>query len=255
MSRSFSKAAGGARGFFLSLPKNYDRNKPHRVIFAYAGTNWLGKQIRGYFKFESGDQGQEIYVYPDLKWRDFTGWGNLGGWLLGPHATPAHGDEDIVFTRELLDLLEASYCVDRQRVFATGHSWGGDMAAVVACFLGDRFRASAPAAANRPYWFEPKSGPVGCKGSAAVWTFFGQNETHFKQQAYSGQFGEQQVTFWKKKHGCKAGIADLTMGAKGECVAYKGCTEQTRYCFYEKSAGHQVPSYFSASVLSWFRAL
>ena len=33
-------------------------------------------------------------------WRDFEGWGNLGGWLLGPHAGPAEGMDDIEFTKE-----------------------------------------------------------------------------------------------------------------------------------------------------------
>jgi pimeloyl-ACP methyl ester carboxylesterase len=92
--------------------------------------------------------------------------------------------EDLVFTEAMLDDLEQNYCVDTARVFVTGHSWGGDMAAVVACFLGDRVRAAAPAAANRPYWFEPDSGEFSCVGSAAVWTFFGVADDHFTWQDY-----------------------------------------------------------------------
>lgn len=49
---------------------------------------------------------------------------------------------------------------DTERVFATGHSWGGDMAQVVSCFLGERFRATVPVAANRPYWFEDGGGLI-----------------------------------------------------------------------------------------------
>ena len=54
---------------------------------------------------------------------------------------------DLAFTETLLNHLESSLCIDTDRVFITGHSWGGDMAHVVACFLGDRVAAAAPAAA------------------------------------------------------------------------------------------------------------
>jgi polyhydroxybutyrate depolymerase len=132
------------------------------------------------------------------------------------------------------------------------------MAAVVACFLGDHIRAAAPAAANRPYWFEPAMGPVGCVGEAAVWTFFGQDETHFVDQDHPGQYGEQQVAFWRAHHGCAEGMGadaseDLPIGAPGECVEYTGCRQDTRYCFYDPEAGHQIPDYFTAEVLGWFR--
>ena len=103
-----------------------------------------------------------IYVYPDPL-EGFEGWGTWG-WLLGPHARPADGQQDLSFMGSLLDRLEASYCIDRERIFVTGHSWGGDMAAVVGCFMGDRIRAAVPAAANRPYWFEPRMGAAWVRG-------------------------------------------------------------------------------------------
>jgi len=187
VTHTFSALAGGQRSFYLSVPASYDANVPQRLIVGYAGTNWTGKQIAPYLALETTlPQVGEIYVYPDLQWHDFEGWGNLGGWLLGPHASPAHGLEDIEFTRELLGLLGDQYCIDTEQVFATGHSWGGDMAAVVGCFLGDLFTAVAPAAANRPYWFEPEQGNVECTSSAAVWTFFGQNDTHFNGETHPG---------------------------------------------------------------------
>ncbi|MEZ4433717.1 MAG: hypothetical protein R3F65_15020 [bacterium] len=129
------------------------------------------------------------------------------------------------------------------------------MAAVAACFLGDRIRAAAPAAANRPYWFEPADGSApACVGAAAVWTFYGQNDTHFAaSEAYPGAFGDEQVAFWRARHGCGDGEDALPFGAAGECVAYAGCEAETRYCLYDPAAGHQVPGYFRDAVLGWFR--
>ncbi len=251
---TFSTQAGEERSFQVIVPPDYDHSVSHRVIVGYAGTNWSGGMIRPYLDLETSGEA-EIYVYPDLKFHDFQGWGNLGGWLLGPHAAPAHGVEDIEFTRELLDLLEGEYCVDPSRVFATGHSWGGDMAAVVGCFLGDRFRAVAPAAANRPYWFEPADGSeVQCVGGAHVWTFFGQNETHFTSQSHPGAYGEEQVAFWSLKHNCSQDAVPLPGMLADECVEHPGCSHQTRYCFYDPATGHQIPSYFSDTVTAWFRS-
>lgn len=253
LTHTFSDAAGGERSFYLSVSEGYDPERPARLYFGYAGTNWLGAQIQPYLGLEGQPTHEgEIYVYPDVQWHDFPGWGNLGGWLLGPHATPADGMEDLEFTRELFTFIAERYCVDPDRVFATGHSWGGDMAAVVGCFLGDIFRAVAPAAANRPYWFEPAVGGMACEPSAAVWTFFGQADDHFTTQAYPGQFGDEQVAFWRAEHGCGEEATSLS-GMNQECERYEGCAQDTRYCLYSAEAGHGVPSYFSSAILSWFR--
>jgi polyhydroxybutyrate depolymerase len=253
VSHTFSSRAGGERSFYLSVPDSYDSNQAQRLIVGYAGTNWTGQQIESYLALErAAPQAGELYVYPDVQWHDFEGWGHLGGWLLGPHARPAEGMQDLEFTRELVELLGRQYCIDTERVFAAGHSWGGDMAAVAGCFLGDLFAAVAPAAANRPYWFRPEQGTVECSSKAAVWTFFGQDDTHFSQQDYPGQLGDEQVDFWKAHHGCDGSETELEAGA-GQCVQYGGCQADTRYCFYGPETGHQIPSYYSKVVLEWFR--
>jgi polyhydroxybutyrate depolymerase len=253
LAADFGPDAAGERSYFLVLPANYDPAVPHRLIFGYAGTNWTGEQIRPYLDVE--DPGStDIYVYPNVLWRDFEGWGNLGGWLLGPHARPADGNADLVFTAALLDRLSADYCIDPAQVFATGHSWGGDFAAVLGCFLGDRFRAVAPIAANRPYWFEPAGGgDPGCVGSAAVWTFFSQADDHFTGQPYPGSYGDEQDTFWRAARHCgdAAEDVDLGIGAPGECVEHAGCDTNVRYCLYDPATGHQRPDYFPAEFRRW----
>ena len=88
--------------------------------------------------------------------------------------------------------------------------------------------------------------------SAAVWTFFGQNDTSFTSQAYPGQYGDEQVAFWREKHDCSDAEVVRDAGG-GECVRYEGCTVDTRYCFYGPEAGHQIPDYFAAVILTWFR--
>lgn len=245
----------GERSYYLTLPPDYDPDRAYGLLIAFPGTNWMGAQIRGYFDFESRapHDADLIFVYPDPLWRDFEGWGTLGGWVLGPYAQPADGMGDVSFTAALLDRLEGAYCVDRERVFVTGHSWGGDMAQILACFLGDRVRASAPVAANRPYWFEDEGAWIDCPGDAAVWTFFGEADDHFYYQAYPGEFGDECRDFWLDERSCEGVEAAEALPIEGAaCEDYEGCEAPVRYCLYGSESGHQAPSWFSDLALDWF---
>ena len=246
--------AGGSRGYWLSLPRDYDPSRAYGLVLGFPGTNWVGRQIQPYLSLENeAGAGDFIFAYPDPLWRDFPVWGTYGGWTLGPHAYPADGNEDLVFTEAVLDDIEASYCIDTSAIFATGHSWGGDMAQVVGCFLGDRIDATVPVAANRPYWFETGGGWTSCTGDAAAWTFFGQADSHFTMQSYPGEYGDECRDFWVDTRGCDdADPFALAWGADGECVAYAGCSSDVRYCLYEASAAHGAPSYYSAAAMDWF---
>lgn len=241
---------GGTRGYWLALPADYDPDEPHAVVLGYPGTDWVGEQIQPYLDLERHAEAATIFVYPDPLWRDFSGWGTYGGWLLGPNAAPADGMEDLVFTTAILDHLEATYCIDTERVFVTGHSWGGDMAAVVGCFLGARVTATAPVAANEPYWFEAPD--FACTGSAAVWTWFGVADDHFTWQEHPGQFGDMQDVFWAEEHACAADTTSIAAGPDDVCVAHTGCTADTRYCLYGPDTGHQVPDVFAEAAMAWF---
>ena len=250
----FSPGAGGVRGFYLTVPANYDAEQPSRLIVGYPGTDWLGGQIRDYLRIEGG-RANEIFVYPDPLWRDFGNWGTKGGWLLGPHGFNASGEEDLNFTVELLDHIQDNYCVDLDRVFVTGHSWGGDMAHVVSCFLGDRLRASAPAAANDPYWFRAPDGPVECAGQAAVWTFFGVADDHFNLDP-PGTYGDNGRDFWLEKSNCVGvdAAVELDFGPEEDCFDYQGCDVPTRYCQYGPATRHQIPPYFGDAIMAFFRS-
>ena len=56
--------------------------------------------------------------------------------------------DDKTFTNDLLDYLDSNYCIDPQRVYASGKSDGGGMCDVLACnaTVGQRFAAFAPVA-------------------------------------------------------------------------------------------------------------
>lgn len=266
----FNNAAGGQRSFFISLPPDYDSRKTYKLLLVFPGTNTSGKEMFEYVgQSWSGVSGIEenmkdtIFVYPDPRWRYFPAWNErFAGWLLGPYGGGAAGHEDIEFVAELIDWLGRHFTIDTQRVFATGHSWGGDMTAVVGCFLGHRFRAIAPVAANRPYWFQPERGrPFSCTGDVAVWTFFGKSDEHFfGQEAYAGEFGVLQNEFWRSRLGCRRNDPMiLPVGKREESVEYRGCRRPVRFTLYRPDfsgesdkPGHQPPDFYRKAISDWF---
>jgi polyhydroxybutyrate depolymerase len=65
-------------------------------------------------------------------------------WQLAPSGEQAH--DDIAFIRSLIDQLEATTCVDPERVYVTGVSNGGGLTARLGCELSERIAAIAPVA-------------------------------------------------------------------------------------------------------------
>lgn len=273
----FTSEAGQKRGYYVTLPENYSPSETYKLMIVFPGTNTTGEQMQEYIGQDwtddvaglEGEMKDTIIVYPDPKWREFEAYGDtregekLGGWLLGPYGRQAKGMEDLNFTSELIDLLQIDYRIDSKRIFVTGHSWGGDMAAVVGCFLGDRIRAVAPVAANEPYWFNTGGSALSCKGSAAVWTFFGLDDENFNQSAkYDGEYGVLQTDYWTRINQCAdKAVAVRGVSQKDETVEYQGCKQPVRLTLYTDSypaggeaSGHQPPIYFMKSVSQWFSA-
>jgi polyhydroxybutyrate depolymerase len=131
-------AQGLARVVLLHVPRGTRPHQPLPLVVAYAGAGSTGEN----FQHESGlsaqaDRSHFLVAYP-------TAYGDHPFWNMSGHV-PGKPD-DVAFTRTLLDTLEASACVDASRVYATGVSNGGGMAARVGCEIADRFTAIAPVA-------------------------------------------------------------------------------------------------------------
>ena len=270
ISTVFSSQAGGERSFYVSLPDSYSKATKYKLVLVFPGTSTTGLEMKTFvgdgwngIKGLEANMPNTIFVYPDPKWRYFPVWKTTdGGWLLGPFAGAAKGMEDIYFISELLDWIKNNYTIDSERIFATGHSWGGDMTAVVGCFLGNKFRAIAPVAANRPYWFESGSKPLNSVGNPSVWTFFGTDDDHFRgQEPNNGDFGREQNQFWMDKYTCDAKFLKLNIEPKGESVEYKNCTNTVRFTLYSPNfsgnsdqPGHQPPDFYLSEVPIWFNS-
>lgn len=266
---TFSNAAGGTRGYYISVPEDYDETKQYRLLFVFAGTDSTGEFMQTWMGqgWNSNTPGLEklmdntIFVYPDQKYN----WGNVKGWALGSYAAPYDGMHDIQFTKELLELIKNDYSIDENRIFATGHSWGGDMANVTAYFLKGVFKAVAPIASNRPYWFENNGNYInepGYHGNTAVWIFFGHDDDHFGNTSIDGEFGEEQADFWILKNNANQTPNSTTpIGTQGDVTKKYSGTSEVKLTLYKTGQysgagslpGHQPPDYYFKAVTDWFK--
>ena len=112
-------SAGIEHEIYLTLPENYDNNKPYRLVF---GMHYMGGSAKnvatreGYYGFrnQKGAKENTIFVAPH-GYTDENGKENP--WRCGD-------DKDHVFFDEFLTYLNENLCVDTSRVFSIGFSFG-----------------------------------------------------------------------------------------------------------------------------------
>ncbi len=137
--RMGTRAAGLERAFRLTVP---DAAAGERlpVLVAFHGGGGSGWPFPDQDAF---DETGAIVVYPNGVLID----DNEGDWLLNTGNT---GTEDVAFVEAILSGLESRYCVDTDRIYATGYSLGSMYTYEVACQLNDRFAGVASFAGTMP---------------------------------------------------------------------------------------------------------
>ncbi|MEO6712867.1 MAG: PHB depolymerase family esterase [Mycobacteriales bacterium] len=140
-SESTIKVAGGpARRYILFLPEEYDGRRRLPLVFSFHG-------------YGAGSDQQLLYS-------GLTSVAERNGFVLvalDGQGDPRHYNQrsvarggevsDITVVNTVLDALSDSLCLDSKRVYATGMSDGGALAAALGCFASKRFAAVAPVAA------------------------------------------------------------------------------------------------------------
>jgi polyhydroxybutyrate depolymerase len=217
---------GTTRTGILSVPETYDPNTPIPLVFAWHGAGNDGEGARGYFGIEQASAGGAIFVYLDGLPVD----GGGSGWDL-----TGDGREIDLFDAELAAIV-ASYCIDDERIFSTGHSYGGYMTNAVGCARPDVFRAIAPVAGGGPFF---ECDPVGLP--ALVIHGDPDDVVSFDQ-------GVDSRDHWIEQNGCAA----TSQATEPEgCVLYDGCaTGPMEFCVHGEN--HNWPGMAAGTIWGFF---
>jgi poly(3-hydroxybutyrate) depolymerase len=116
-------SAGLSRRYIISIPANYDRNKPYRLVFAMhcmCGSMWSvnSENFYEYKKVADSTNVPCIFVAPSCY--------NGGNYNQSTWGCPVwdQGTKDHQFFDDMLKLFKDSLCVDTTRVFCAGFSFG-----------------------------------------------------------------------------------------------------------------------------------
>jgi poly(3-hydroxybutyrate) depolymerase len=127
-------AANMQRRYILNVPKNYDNTKAYRLIIAFHQLDGNDVQMynNGYYHLLPLDtDNTTIFVAPDGQKNGApctgTGNGESGcGW-------PNPSNSDFALADAVVAQVEDNFCVDTNRIFANGWSYGGAMSYETAC--------------------------------------------------------------------------------------------------------------------------
>ncbi len=218
---------GATREYILALPDDYDANRPYRLIFGWHPRGGSADSVAngfggGYYGLEQRANGSAIFVSAE---GIDEGWANTGG-------------RDIALLRAMLDRFESELCIDENRIFSTGFSYGGMMSFAIGCAMGDVFRAIAP-----------MSGALysGCEdgdNSVAVWASHGDAD-----DVVPIDNGERARDVFLERNHCQAAS---TAVEPGSCVSYDGCDAGYPVVWCEFSGDHALPTGFGESIWQFF---
>ncbi len=135
---------GVDRLFRLSVPSS-DAGTKLPLVLAFHGGDMAEDDFPQQQDFDAlGEENKFIMAYPVAEEGRTT---DEGEWYLNTAATSR---EDNDFANAIVDALSNTYCVDQDRLYATGYSLGSMFTYEVACQLNSRFAAVASFAGTMP---------------------------------------------------------------------------------------------------------
>ena len=128
----------------MHVPASYDPLHPYAVVLSFHGYGGHATDMDHASGFSQlADKQGFLAVYPQGLPDGKTG---IPFWA---HVGPIdYGIDEAQFVSTLLDTLQTRFCVDAQRIYATGFSNGGGMTNFLACRLAARIAAFAPISGN-----------------------------------------------------------------------------------------------------------
>ncbi|KAI0485552.1 Alpha/Beta hydrolase protein [Xylaria cf. heliscus] len=136
------------RTYLFWVPPNYNYRKETALIFAFHGATKTPENQADLDLLTTPFFNKDhIVVYPSSG--EYGA--NAGRYWQGAPQVPADVD-DVAYVLQILDAVEARFCVDRARVYATGKSQGGMMTNNLACDARSAARVAAFAPVSGSYY-------------------------------------------------------------------------------------------------------
>jgi polyhydroxybutyrate depolymerase len=207
---------------------------PLPLVFIFHGRNGSGWRIRmragiDTAAHESGDRA--IFVFPQAL--EYPGT-NVLGWQV------ACDGPDMRFVDAIVEELAERHAIDRRLIFASGFSWGAEMAIALGCCRHEGVRAVAPMSGGT--WDNVSDT---CREQAPAFRMtIGDADPHLPLGVVQHITDE-----FRARHGCSA----RTREAGPNCRVYEDCDAPVIQCVYP-GMGHEVPPNGGREIWSFLRS-
>ena len=135
---------GVTRNYIVDVPQQIEANVPVPLLFDFHGFGHSGAGVWQVSGFRAlAEKHHFITVYPTglpikltLRGQEYTN----AGWQMEASKT----NRDLAFVRAMLTEIGNNYCIDLERVYATGFSNGAFFSSLLGCEMSETFAAVAP---------------------------------------------------------------------------------------------------------------
>ncbi len=227
-------AANMQRRYILNVPTNYDKTKPYKLVVAYHALNSNDHSVyhENYYGLLPLSNNTTIFVAPNGQKNGApcsgTGVGDSGcGW-------PNTSDQDMQFADAVVKQVEDNFCVDTNRIFATGWSYGASMSEQTACErpLGGTQAAGWGVRAIAIYAVAYLSNSTNCKATKPV-AYYATHGTCDHTLTYDGTSACSTMTMeqggvgiaktWAAVDGCTWQLPKKVTSGAHVCTKLSGC--------------------------------
>lgn len=189
---------GVSRSFVLFVPAGYDPARAYPVVVVFHGIGATGAQMAQFVQMQVYAAGEAIVAFPDA---------TAGAWDLG-------GTTDLDFFDALTTELQDTLCVNEQRVFGVGFSYGAYMVNYLACNRPVTVRAIVAAGGS--------FAGTAC-GSTAALVYHRADDNN--EPVANGRAARD---MWLSYNGCASTSTPSPAPIDGlGCVTYDGCGATT----------------------------
>jgi len=226
-------SSGKQRRYVLSVPTGYDNTKPYRLVIAWHQLDGNDKQMYSqnfYWLKDIADAASStIFVAPNGEKNGApctgTGIAESGcGW-------PDSNGTNVVLGDDVVAQVEENFCIDKNKIFANGWSYGGSMTFRTACSrpLGGNM-GTFGVRAIAIYNGAENLSSGGCKASKPV-AFYASHGTNDTVLSYDG--GISMANTYAKLNGCTWATPAKASG-NHICTNVMGCQAgyPVEFCSY-----------------------
>ncbi len=229
------------RTYLLHVPPSYVGDKQMPLVFNWHGLGGTASGQQQYSDLPTkADQAGFVVVAPQ----------GLGDPANHNFTKGVSGPDDVAFTGDMLDELEAQLCIDSARVFSTGISNGAQMSTRLACNLSERIAAIAPVSGAYYPPFTPNfPAEPGCVSTRAVAliAFHGTADTTIPFEGGPGIFGvifrsfeDEIMPEWAAHNGCDSLPTEQQVTTNVRLIRYQGCHKGATVELYVIDGGAHV---------------